>query len=620
MADCFPPAPVNPLNTILLEVFGDNYFPPYNTGFQPTSRSDMTNDKLLQMQTPGGGKIKPTGDPVSRHISEILSPVTGALGLVFAFFGPLFLILDLIRAIIDIICAFFNPVPVIAAVVELFITVIPPVIALYPPLSTILHALNTAKLVTSIVVALTSSIIAIIDKIVENALSITDLIAEGNVAAVEAVATKICVLIENFANELGAFAPISFIIELLELFMSLGSKFFCASDAVCCDPESCPPIILDPPTGTGFISFSQTGLTLGDILSFLVDADTKALLDEFVLIQPEMLLTTTDGRNLRQLNDYIVEPDKIPGAASEADPATVRVRVTNETTNVTITARATEATSNTIRLRADDFPLGSFVSYTVEPDQVSLLKLNLIGLGCEDDIREAAGGVERVFDEATFQGRQIVGPGSGPLDPLVIKMGGQEFPPVPLPDYNECLERQQADPTTSQAQCIFDISSSYLDDVKNFALDLVCIGADRANSTFEADRLFATADSKDGITLSLTINDANGVNLLENFLPNAIIPTDFDARFATTRGSIGPVVFDDASSSFRATLTSDSVGSAEVTAAFQIRGQTCMEPGTSDGFSISDQVIEVQFRPIGGDVPRRRRRPTYVQSGGGRRR
>lgn len=241
MADCFPPAPVNPINATLLGVFGDNYFPPYNSGFQPTSRSGLTNESLLQLQLPGGGKLKPDGNPTSRHISEIISPITGALGTVFALFGPLYIILDLIRAIIDIICAFFNPVPVIAAVVDLFVTVIPPIIALFPPLSAILHALNVAKVVTSIVVALTSAIVAIADLIVENAISIPGLISDGNINTVESVTTKICILIEQFANELGAFAPISFIIELLELFMSLGSQFFCASDAICCNADACPP-------------------------------------------------------------------------------------------------------------------------------------------------------------------------------------------------------------------------------------------------------------------------------------------------------------------------------------------------------------------------------------------
>jgi hypothetical protein len=420
MADCFPPTPVNPLNELLLGAFGNNFFPPYSAGFQPINRAALTDEKTLQNVWPGGGKTKPPGDPKHAHLSEVLTPVTNTIGAVFTFFGPLFIILDLIRAIIDVLCALFNPEPVIASIVEMFITVVPPAIALYPPLSSILLALNIAKLITAIVVSLTSAIIPIIDLLVENALSITSLLNDGNIGAIESVTSKICVLLETFANELGAFAPIGFIIEILDIFMNLGARFFCASDAACCNSEVCPEIILDPPSGTGTIIEVRSQVTLGDLLAPinplqlpdilsppitipLNDLSLGTLddinigpvefppidlvpiadddLNGFVIVEAEMAIRLdTDVSALRA---YIVDPDKIPGASSEEDPATIRILLTNSDTQEEITARVISVDENdgtVIRVRADNFSIDDEIQYEIQPDKISLLKLNLIEL------------------------------------------------------------------------------------------------------------------------------------------------------------------------------------------------------------------------------------------------
>jgi hypothetical protein len=345
-----------------------------------------------------------------------------------------------------------------------------------------------------------------------------------------------------------------------------------------------------------------------------------------VFVEPEtrlnLLTQIQDGEevdvDVSELNNFIVEPDKIPGAQSEEDPATVKVSVglIGGTRSV---VRAIRSTTGTITIRSNLFAIPNIpVEYEVLPDTTNLLKLSLIGLGCEDDVAAAAGGLQDLFDGATQLGRDVVNPGTGPLDPLVDKVGN--FPPIPTGPYNACLAAQQANPSVSQANCIFDISNGYLDDVKDFTLDLLCVGADRVQSEFEANKLFATANNVDGVTISLIVKDANGVNLLENFLPNATTPEDFGVQFSSTLGDLGPVIFDAVTAQFRATLTSGKVGTALVTAAFLVKGQTCMIPGQSDGFSITDKVLEIGFRPLGGEFPRRRRVPTHIQSAGGRRR
>lgn len=655
MTNCFPPTPINPINDALMSIFGNNFFPPFNAGFQPTDKLSLVNEKLLQFQIPGGGKLKPIGDP-HKSLSEILAPMTGALGSVFAFFGPLFIILDLIRAIIDILCALFNPGPMIAALVDMFLTVVPPVIALFPPLSSILLALNIIKLIIALVVSMTTAIVAIIDLIVENALQIADLISDGNIAAVEAVTTKICTLLESFTNQLACFAPISFILQIIDIFMSLGSKFFCATDAACCNNENCPPIIMTPPSGSTTVSSTRVSITLKDLVSpinplqlptildppITIPLDTITLgvipdlnigpisfpeldlvplndddLDAFVLVEPEMVLDISGVDNLDTLGDFIVDPKKIPGSSNDPDAATIRVRLT-DSSGTTVLARATAATATTVSVRADDFAAGTTLTYSIEPDKTALIKLNLIGLGCDDDVRAAAAGVRTRIDE-TSVGIAVVSGGTGRsgFEPLIDKMGRNIPRP---PDYGACLAAQQADPTVSQAQCVADISSAYLDDLKDFGLDLVCLGASRTASEFEVSKAYVIADSSDAATITLTVNDASGANLLANFFTNADSSSDFTAQFSSSLGLVGPVSFDAANGFFHATLSSDEPGVAIISAAFLIKGNVCMIPATTDGFALTDKTQTVSFQRAGGAFPRRRPEDQYVQSAGGRRR
>ena len=267
---CLEVAPTNPVSALIVSVLGENFYPPYDLNFQPIDRSKLTEEKFLKMNTPGGGKLKPIGDMKHVHISEVVAPIAGVLGTVFAFFAPLYIILDVIRALIDIICSLFNPVPLILTVVDLFLNVVPPLIALYPPLSSILHAINAAKLIVAIVGSVVSAIIPIIFKVVEAALSIPGLLEEGAISALDNVGIQICELLQEFANALAGFGPIKFILDMLKLFMEMGSKFFCVGapngDSPCCTVENCPPIIINPPAGEGRVLFKVDKVTLYDLV------------------------------------------------------------------------------------------------------------------------------------------------------------------------------------------------------------------------------------------------------------------------------------------------------------------------------------------------------------------
>lgn len=594
MTGCFPIGTMNPINELLLSVFGDNFFPPMNVGFQPSDFSAQMQEPTLNMQLPANAEIGPIGDKTQTDLSGHVAGLIGQLGPIFSIFGVLFLILDLIRAIIDIICAMFNPEPMILALLDLFITVLPPIIALYPPLSTILMIINVIKLIVAIVVSLLAILIPLLDLVVENAQSIIGLIESGDLRAVDSVTSKLCGLFQQFANELGAFDPISFILQMIEFFSTLGSKFFCASDNGCCDTTSCPPLIVSPPSGTAVITAVVEGATLGSFIP-LLPPDIAA----FSLGDSTITIVDSNTR-LGDLQNYVLDPSTLTGD----DPATVRVSING----TEYPAKSASATANSITLKVNSvsgFSVGGEVSYTIVPDTTQLLTKNLISLGCVEDVRNAANGLANRFK-------------AGALDPIVSRIGPFPSPNGLRQDLEGILAAQEADPTTDRTQLVKDVADLYLADLADYFADAVCLGADRVQTSFVVSTNHAFANGTGFSNIQLTPKDANGVALLVGAIPNAI--DKFGAQFITTLGTVGPTSFDRATGTFQATITSTEVGVAEISAIFMVDGQECVRPGITDGFSVTDKINSVEFISEGGRYGKRRQQRQYVQSGGGRRR
>lgn len=623
MTNCLPLQSVNPINQLLLDTFGENYFPPFNAGFQPTNKGNMVGEALLQMQFPGGGKLKPPGEPYET-LSAMISGIVGQIGPVFSFFGPLFIILDLIRAIIDIICSLMNPDAMIKSIVDMFLTAIPPIIALYPPLSAILLALNVVKLVTSIIVALTAVIIPIIDQIVECSLLIIAAIEKGDILSIDAITAKICSLLQGFSNQIGgSLAPVSFIIELLDLFMSLGAKFFCAGDSVCCDEDSCPPVIKNPPAGTGTIMTKIEFFGLSTL--FLAEAGSD---QDIAFVQPSLSIYDPSNSRLVELDQYIVLGDLIKENSDEN--VTFKVKLTKRTSGGAIERTATlnlyASEDYTLYVRGDDFNAGDIIEYEVLPIQSTLLAKNMMGFGCQDDIAAAASGVRSVINENIDaaaviggSGNDVQGAGAAEgfsgLDPLTRKIG-RNFPPLPIEDLNRCLAAQTANPAISQSDCVMETVNNYLSDLTDFYEDIVCVGASRTKSVFEISKSYALSDGLDFATISLTVNDISGANMLTGGLPNATI----GAEFSATGGTIGPVTYDPNTGIFLANITSDRIGVVDISCVFTVRGKVCMRPGKFDGFAVTDKILSIEFLPVGGAYKRRRKERQYMPSAGGRRR
>lgn len=786
-----PTAELNPINLLILAVFGENFYPPYTTQFQPEDKGKLATEALLQLAFPGGGKIRPTGDSNHTGIPDLITPITGIMSSIFSFFGPLFLILDVIRAIIDVICSLFNPVPLIATVVDLFLTVLPPLIALFPPFATILLVLNTIKVIIAITVSIIAYLIPIIEQIVDNANKISAALESGNFLAAEGIQAKISALLQYLLNVLNGFVPIQFIIDIVTYFMSLSSSFVCVKpDSPCCTAENCPPVIINPPAGTAVVMKDQNRFSLLDLLDLAlaiitvplgwiseliekiynfivepledilnaslniiagiiegiagffnnvvsavaslfdleapdltVDFETANLqlppadfnlptkfsdfidagflgdvgqsfaefLDSVVLIRPETEIKfRMTGRNkvisqenrngllsefgvghvytlnqLKELQKYIVDPKTISEGQDVKDPHTLKVKLRRLSDNKEVTATvivppkdllgrfivtnadgstftAEEFPANRLIMETDAFNDNDIVSFSVIPNEETLLKLNLIGLGCHSDVASASSGLTSYINAdaraiaaarpdgaaAAIGGAQAPFSGFSALKDKI----GRDFPLPPLNALLEAYNKQASDPSKNNSKLFTDILGDYLQQATDFYDSLLCVGSSGIQAKFTISKNYIIADGQDFATLSFGIRDIGGNNLLLGL----VATSSAKAVFITTKGKIGPVIYNNELSEYQATFTSDSEGPAEITAEFLINGKVCTTPLNFDGFTTSGKVLKVEFLPKfgpssvdgaggagannAGTTPRRRQDRQYVQSKGGRRR
>lgn len=680
MASCFTDAePINPINQLLVDLFGQNYFPPYSASGQPVKQKDMTDDKLLQWSFPGGGKGKPPGLPQLSNIADLIAPMTSMLSQIFTFLGPLFIIIDIIRLIIDVICALLNPVPLIAAVIALILGLLP-LIALFPAFAMVLMAINLCKLIVSIIASMLSILIPLIELIIRNALSIADLLAPPNfnISAVDAVSLKICTLLQHLDNQIGAFTPLAFILEIFALFASLASIMPCAPGSACCDTNTCPPFVINPPAGSCSVSRVQEQLTLVGIINMIlspIDATLSPLssppqlnpLEEgfpgglglpidisvdlggadIEIIPPETdirisspatstanpfgLLSSKGVGGTYTVNEiydgkkYIVDPAKIPLAGTPqsgnnaATPFSLAIKMGNKTGRIKKMVR--DGNDVIITIDRDDMT-GS--SYTIVPDMSALMTLNMIGIGCVSEVAAQSQALINQINAdvaATGQTSNNGTPVSG-TSPAISGLSsfrdkvGSDVPTPPTDELAAIADKINQDPTTDISEEIKDLLLDYLDQVTDYYDNVLCIGASRLKTDFSVDKTILIGDGYDSATLSLTVKELGGGTLLNGLLPSSSAKVEF----YSTKGTIGPAVLDDLTGTYRATFTSTETGEAEISAAFLINDKACMTPGSFDGFNVTDKILRVKIIPIEESFARRRPANQYVQSGRGKRR
>lgn len=651
MASCFTDAqPVNPINQLLIDAFGLNYAPPYSAAVQPIPQVAMGNEPLLKFDFPGGGSAKPPGLPQISSIMDHIGPMTSILSQVFTFLGPLFIIIDIIRLIIDVICSLLNPIPLITAVIALILGLLP-FIALFPVFALVLMALNMVKIIVSIIVSMLSVLVPIIELILRDANSIATLLAPPNfnIAAVDGVVLKICTLLQHLDNQLGAFTPISLILEIFAIFSALGSQLPCtpgSSDSPCCDDNNCPPFVVNPAAGRATVlskndvQFIITLLTqpIADLLglsnSMVLQLDTAtSSANSEGLLSSKGIGSAYSQSELLAGSNYVVDPNKIsspPNAGPAHGPATpysLAIKMVRRSDGATRTARIKSlkvSTSNAskvmVEVDRDDFDPNDILDYTIIPDMNSLLGLNLIGLGCVSSVAiKTQGLINQVNADvpaiAAVRKNSLHNDVHHGLSSFRDKTG-LDFPPPPTDALTAVAQKIHDDNTTDITDEIKDVLLNYLDEVTNYYDTVLCIGASRLKSDFSVNKTTVISDGYDSATISLTIKEFGGAPLLTGLLPNSTAT----AEFYTTNGTVGPVILDELTGTYKATLTSITRGDAEITAAFIINNNVCTVPGIFDGFTVSDKILRINFIPEEEAFIRRRPANQYVQSGRGKRR
>jgi hypothetical protein len=627
-----PINPINPINQVLVDIFGENFIPA--TG-QPVDHTKMVNEKLMQWPLPGNVKVKPSGNPQLSTLGDVLSQMTGIMSQVMMFVGPVFIIIDVIKGIINVICALLNPGSIVSAVTDLILNVLPPLLGLFPAFAGILIGIDICKLIIGIVVQILTQIIPLIDLIVANFNSIKDhlLPPNFNIAVIDPIAVKICMLLQQISNGIGLFSPLSLILEAFKVITQAVMTLPCSAGDDCCGTVACPPFIVNPPQGTAIFDseFDATlpRLALGESISDslqIVSTTTLSLktgvvsANEFGLVGSKPIGSDFTTAEFLDATRYVISPSKIPQAEQQKvnapkSPFTLALKVTNKDTGSVQYGRVKSITSKAnflanIEIEKITAAAGDEFEYELLTDTNTLLSLNLISLGCVGEVAAASAAITTQTNEDDEN------KGSGNTIFSIFRRVGGDLPDPPIVDLEKLLADLAQNPGINNGAEFQAVLVSYIDEVAAYHDKLLCIGASRLVTEFSIDKSTIVADGKSTATLTMTVKDKSGAALLANLLPNS----KASVEFYSTLGDIGPAIFDSATGTYTASFSATDFGQADISAALVIDNSVCMTPGVFDGFAVNDRILRVNCVAKEESFAGRRADRNYVQSGRGKRR
>jgi hypothetical protein len=633
MADpCFPDGkPINPINLGLLSAF-PNFKPTYHASFQPPDQSSLSSETTLQLQAPGGTDFAPPTLPQAQSISDYLSVAVGILSQIIGVAKPVFDIIALIIGIINVLCTLVDPFKVAEAVKKLLEVFVPKILSLIPPFAGVVIALDVAKIIIALAVYLLQEIIPTVELVVENALSISAAISQGNAAAIPQIEAKLCSLFVVIGNQIAMAGPINVIIDIIQKILSAVSEGFCAAGdkggaSDCC--STCPALVANPPAGRATI---------------------LAKTDEFKLVGTDIVLVPAFSQvvlrtAVAQSNDFGVVRNVPVGTAYQADRPGSSTNPTG--TYLEDLSAFLESGTTTFSLVAGSQSLpvrgatvidhqgnrrlklvlegtlasavNSNIDYRLVADETELYRLQLLNIGCNSDVSSSAATLgDRInADSVAWQTNQLnqtsdsVTAAVNGLDSPFAKIG-RNLKPIDVEGLQACLTRLQENPTDSSViTCFQNILENEIENARDLHDRAVCAAASSVTSTFTSSKTTAYTED-DSIELTFTIQDIGGGNIMANAIPN----TNATVVFASDFGTVSPTVFNKTTGTYSATITSTQPGTANITAFF-ITDDVCMQP-KSDEAGFPTSKITVTFLPA-TFRPRRQDR-SYIQSLGGRRR
>lgn len=574
MSDCFINPSASNNNQIIkafLDAFGENFAPNFSPILPPPSASAVSQEPTTQFQGPANIKFSPIPSyNYNGNMLDGIAPYLNAIAGVLNLFGPLFLVVDVINGIIDIICALGNIPALIKAVTKFFSETIPALLTLFPVYALAPLLISVAKGIIAFTGGALVTILPIIDQIVLAAQQLSQATADGDINVMDALGEKICDLSKQLQSSSEIFKVLGFIFELISIFETLSKGFPCQTD--CCDEDNCPAILNDPAIGKCSIIENTNSIVIPVI--------------DFEIVKPRIKIRINNANGKRTDTAYsnadIAKYKNYLTINPELDP-TVQVFINNKQVTVL------EISNNEFLLdsSADELGvnLGDIVDYEVIVQKQTMLRNNLVSVGCMDTV--AAAKLAALNNNAN-------------IAKSILDITGTKFPVINLAALQIIVNDQIANPETNQGENVGALFNSYIGDLTDYVDSLICSSFDPLKSEFTIDRTFV-ATKTEFATLSFIPRDATGNPLLKSSLPSSKIKFEFSA----THGLIFDETLDRTTGVITAKISSEVALVSEIVASLKLNNKTCGRPSILDANGeVTEKILTATFILAGGLYPR----------------
>jgi hypothetical protein len=253
----------------IIAVAGQNFLPPYISSLQPFSVNGLNVEQLLHFQAPAGMLLKPLAGAMAHSIEPAINSLMKQLGPLMSAYGFLMPLIQVIVGIIEVICALMNPFSVRRAVRRLMRKYLPQLIAMFPPLAGVVIIISIIKMILAIVFFILTVVWPMIKLILHNANIVNEAVqaladkgashvGSDTQAKIDAGKEKLAAILVELANQLSVFQAFLPLLEMITAILSIALKIPCKKrdgdeGGDCCSDDVCPPILVNPPKGTGVL-------------------------------------------------------------------------------------------------------------------------------------------------------------------------------------------------------------------------------------------------------------------------------------------------------------------------------------------------------------------------------
>jgi len=549
----------------ITQLAGPNFALPYDDSSQPSDGSKLMSDNLLQIQSPGGIKISPSGDPTkTNHMGSAISSLLTVFSPFVYAYSLILPILGVIRGIIEVLCALKNPFAVIKAIIRLFKKWIPAFLSLFPPTAGLLLILGVIKIILAIVLFILTVVVPIYQLIKRNLQILTNATNEQQKAACK---EKLKTLIVELLKQTGLLNVVKPILEIVMAILRLFSGKPCKkkkskgkadltkvvlsvdvddADDTCCDDNVCPPVFKSPPKGRATIvptSFSDAPPYFAWKISTITGNSGLSQISPYIQSFQQ------------QLNSQLDEPvSEAQTAGSSGNSASFNVKITGRRGQQTATMPIVKIKGNDITvINPSLFTMIGAVQYEIIPNWEVLIAYDVVGLACHPDVAAARDSIEY----PDTPGIDIV--------PELDNIGFDKF----VSDLNALIDSTNK---VVLGEPPFDIDGiqndmvnlliNFINNLKNIMNRTLSKITSPLNSELDVDKNLVKAGETDKAIISVIPRDATGA-LIAQQLPDGV---SVDVKLFTDFGTISNQVLNSSTGVVTADIVSLFSGVATITA------------------------------------------------------